>query len=232
MMHHGVKVEFVRPFQQLFHAPSVMACLGEYSLHQLSIQQCHACCLMLLQVHTSMLCQACPFDLSYTLSHSSLDATVPTPSLHHANSIVCRMACSSPMLMQVRYCQNSNQSYPLQRQCCLPDGVDSVRGYNQPFVGLILGVGARPDDTSLFPQMPAILYSLLRLMSRLGMLLLVTHTAISQVHLAVFLRSCFSLMPTVTAPRLPFVILYFASYLFWHVSLCMMCLLGCIPLTM
>ncbi len=180
-MHHGVKVEFVRPFQQLFHAPSVMACLGEYSLHQLSIQQCHACCLMLLQVHTSMLCQACPFYMSYTLSNSNLDATVPTPSLRHANSIVCSMVCSSPMLMQVRYRQNSNQSYSLQRQCCLPDVVDSVRGYNQPFVGLFLGVGARLDDIGVFPQLPAILYTLLRLilrLSRLGILLLGTQTAI------------------------------------------------------
>ncbi|KAL0049759.1 hypothetical protein WJX82_009434 [Trebouxia sp. C0006] len=51
-------------------------------------------------------------------------------------------------MCQVRYCQNSNQSYPLQRQCCLPDGVDSVRGYNQPFVGLILGANVPPWDVA------------------------------------------------------------------------------------
>ena len=104
MMHHGVKVEFVRPFQQLFHPPSVMACLGEYSLHQLSIEQCHACCIHQHAV-PSMPCLTC-----YTLSNSSLDATVPTPSLDHANPIVCSTLCSSPLLMQVRCCQNSNQS--------------------------------------------------------------------------------------------------------------------------
>ncbi len=209
-----------------------MACLEEYSLHLLSVQQCHACCIILQQVHTIMLCQACPFDFNCMLSKSSLDATVPTPSLDHANPIVCSTLCSSPLLMQVRCCQNSKQSPSLQRQCFLPGVVDSVRGYNQPFEVLFLGVGARLDDTGVSPQLPAIWYTLLRLMSRLGMLLLGTHTALPQVHLAAFLRSYYSLMPKVAVSRFCFVMFCSVSYLFWHVNLSIMCLLAHRPLTM
>ena len=117
-------------FQQLLHASSVMACVWEHSLHQLSGQQCHTCCIMLLQVHTSLLCQACPFALSYMQSNLSLDATVPTPSLDYANPIVCSITCSSPLLMQARCCQSSDQS---QLSTDATGVADSTRDYKRLF---------------------------------------------------------------------------------------------------
>ncbi|KAL0042789.1 hypothetical protein WJX79_011137 [Trebouxia sp. C0005] len=83
-------------------------------------------------------------------------------------------------MCQVRDCQNSSQSHTLQKQCFLLGVVDSVRDYNQPLWVLFLGVGARLDDTGLFPQLPATLYMLIRLKARLGVLALRTHPAISQ----------------------------------------------------